>query len=127
MIAVDVSQAFKLLASDVLSITRYAPGGYNSHGRWVPSATPPTVIEILASLQPLSTEDLKDLPENRRFTKSKKIYTQTIELKAGSVETATQPDEIEIDGETFEIIKVENHTDASPPWYSGIAVLKGQG
>lgn len=62
----------------------------------------PTLIEITASIQPTSGEDMELLPEGRHAEKTYKLYTSTQILTV----TNENPDQIEIFGERYEVLQV---------------------
>jgi hypothetical protein len=96
-----------------LNIYRKSAGSY-VNGLWVEGSE--TTIPITASIQPASGEEMLSLPEGRRNRKTYCLFTSTkIELIRGSG-NSTNPDQIQIYGERYEIIKVE-------PWQNNPAVF----
>jgi len=79
---------------------RLSGGAYVS-GKWV-KGTPADII-IRASLQPLTGEELNQLPEGRRTDQTYKMYSS---IKLRTVKT-DNPDYVTIDGNKFEVIQVE--------------------
>lgn len=118
----DVGLALAQLGTETVTISRMAAGSYTL-GRWTDGAT--STFDISASVQPLNPREIQDLPENRRFTESLKLYTET-ELRAGSVNSSTQPDEFTRDGKDYEILSVAKWP-AATTFYKAVAVVKGQG
>lgn len=76
-------------------------GGAYVNGKWIKGT--PTDIIIKASLQPLTGEELKQLPEGRRTDQTYKMYSS---IKLRTVKT-DNPDYTTIDGNKFEVIEIE--------------------
>ena len=79
------------------------------NGVWV--STGETLILITASVQPTTGEEMLSLPENRR---NRKIYSLFTSTKIEVIHTGINPDQIDINGERYEIFQVEpwqNRTD----------------
>lgn len=84
-----------------LTIYRQNPGSY-VNGQWIPAGETP--IAITASIQPLTGEELQSVPEGRRNRKNYNLFTSTfVEL----VHNGANPDQIDIFGERYELIKVD--------------------
>lgn len=93
------------------AITRFASGTYSvsrhGTGTWttgVFAKASPSTISIVASVQPVGGRDFAALPEGRRANEVRVIYTATLLRTEGPAGSA---DEITIDGEAWEIFKVE--------------------
>lgn len=87
-----------------LNLFRKSSGTY-LNGIWIEGIE--TVIPITASVQPTSGEELLSIPEGRRNRKTYSLFTSTpIELIHG-LNNSTNPDQIEIYGERYEVIRVE--------------------
>src|SRR6188768_3661806 len=84
-----------------LTIYRKTLGSY-VNGLWVDGIE--TAIPITASIQPTTGEELLSLPEGRR---NKKTYALFSSSKINLIVSEQNPDEIEIYGERYEIIRVE--------------------
>ena len=81
------------------TITRYASGTMVK-GRYVAGST--STLTIQASIQPVSGEDLKPLPEGRRLDDFVKVYTDS------NLQTLpSQPDRLTWRGYTYECISVD--------------------
>lgn len=78
---------------------RLSGGAYVDY-KWVKGT--PVDIVLKASLQPLSAEELKQLPEGRRTDQTYKMYSS---VKLRTVE-ADNPDYTTINGNKFEVIQV---------------------
>lgn len=84
-----------------LNIYRQTLGSYVD-GEWVPGIE--TVIPITASIQPTTGEEMLSLPEGRRNRKTYALFTSTpVQL----IVNLQNPDQIDIYGERYEIIRVE--------------------
>lgn len=91
-----------------LIVTRYAAGGY-VNGAWVEGAS--SQVTIQASVQPASAEDLQSLPENRRALGAYKLYSSA--PFQGVIEGQRNPDTVVINGDTYEVARVD-------PWQNGV-------
>lgn len=80
-------------------VLREAAGSY-VNGVWTPSTR--SVIQIQASIQPVTEQDLITPPEGRRITDMVKVYT-TSDLQLGAEATGLQPDLIVWRGYAYEI------------------------
>lgn len=93
-----------------VNLYRKAAGSY-VNGVWVEGAE--TLILITASIQPTSGEEMLSLPEGRRNKKTYSLFTSTdINLIVGS----TNPDQVQIFGERYEVVRVE-------PWQNNPPVF----
>lgn len=93
-----MSSPFEVFRSP-LTVYRWTDGAY-VNGRWVEATQ--TTIPITASIQPTTGEDTQLVPEGRNPQKTYKLYTST-PIKTIS---DTNPDQIEIFGERYEVIQV---------------------
>lgn len=83
------------------TIKRSAPGTY-VNGVFVNGAT--TEISIQASIQPVTGEDMKTLPEGRRLSDYVKVYTDTL---IQNVADGQQPDRILWRGHEYEALSMD--------------------
>jgi len=76
-------------------------GGQYVNGKWVKGS----VIDIIltASLQPVTGDELKQLPQGRRSDQTYKMYSS---IKLKTVRDTKNPDYTMLDGEKFEVISV---------------------
>lgn len=86
-------------------LVKRSQGGEYVDGIWNGNAESEE-ITIRAVVQPMTARDLQMLEEGRRFTESKRVYTDTL-LRTTDDETNQGADIIEIDGEDYEIHSVE--------------------
>lgn len=87
-----------------LNLYRQNPGAFVK-GQWIPGSE--TLIVITASIQPTTGEEMLSIPEGRRNRKTYSLFTSTpIEVIHG-LNNSTNPDQIEIYGERYEIVRVE--------------------
>lgn len=93
-----------------LNVYRKNSGSY-VNGVWVQVGE--TTIPITASIQPTTGEEMLSLPEGRRNRKTYSLFTST---KINLITTSTNPDQIDIFGERYEIIRVE-------PWQNNPPVF----
>ncbi len=87
------------------NVTRRTKGALGSNG--VYSAGTQTTVAITASIQPVSGDELKSLPEGQHLQSVRVVYTTT-ELKASS--STHDPDRFTLDGDTYEVFKLEKHS-----------------
>lgn len=87
-----------------LNLYRQNPGSYVK-GQWVPAGE--TLIVITASIQPTSGEEMLSIPEGRRNRKTYSLFTSTPIDVIHGVNNSTNPDQIEIFAERYEIVRVE--------------------
>lgn len=93
-----------------LTIYRQVGGSY-FQGRWTGQTE--TSFSITASIQPTTGEELMTLPEGRRNRKTYALFTSTkIEL----IDNAQNPDQIDIYGERYEVVRVE-------PWQNNPSIF----
>lgn len=100
--AVDVIDTFA--TGEAYIVTRRKTGTIQN-GRNVPGGH--STLEIVASVQPASGRDLLRLPEERRATETRVIFTAT-QLLVGGQGAAFEADLVTIDGVQWEIQNVEN-------------------
>lgn len=82
------------------SVKRTTPGAYVD-GVFVEGTE--STITIQASVQPLSDQDLQNLPEGRRESDMVKVYTNSNLNSVGSLGSGQQPDKIIWLGDEYEI------------------------
>lgn len=90
-------------------VTREGEGDYVL-GRWEPGAE--TTFSIQASIQPLSGNELQDLPEGVRTEETRILWTTT-QLRGpikDSLSDGSGADRIDIDGDRYRVWKVEYFT-----------------
>lgn len=87
-----------------VAIYRMNAGSY-VNGRWVQSGE--NLINITASIQPTSGEDVLSIPEGRRNRKTYALFTSTPIETIHGLNDSTNPDQAVVYGERYEVIKVE--------------------
>ncbi len=92
--------------------------GYWSQGRFVQDTNPAT-IEIYASCQPASGQDMQSLPEGRRNKEAYVLYTAT-ELFTADVKTKRSADQVKIGQYWYEVVKVGPFQSGVIPHYRAI-------
>jgi hypothetical protein len=80
-------------------------GAYDTNGNWVRG--PKVQVDIIASVQPLTPDELQRLPENQSNREAVKIYTTT-KIVVASDKTQKNSDVLVIDGRRFEVFAVTN-------------------
>lgn len=87
-----------------LNIYRKSPGSF-VQGRWVEGIE--TLIPITASIQPTTGEEMLSLPEGRRNRKTYSLFTSTPIEVINGLNNSSNPDQIDIFGERYEVVRVE--------------------
>lgn len=105
--------------SQSIKVLRPTSGHY-VNGRWE-DAGAPEIFNISGTVQPTTGEKLEVLLEGKRAEKIVEIITST-KLRATNPETQTKGDNVEIDGEVFEIIQALGWRNGLLPHYSCIAI-----
>lgn len=90
-------------ATGTYAVTRTVVSTYGTDGRLVAGAT--SVVNITASIQPLSGRDLKALPEGRHGEDVRKMYAK-VELLTQT--PGNDPDLVTYKGETWEVFNVDS-------------------
>lgn len=101
MSLVDLSGAIDVNKSGTYTVTRYDGTEYDG-GRELEPGT--STLEITASVQPATGQDLKRLPEGQRDEEALMLFT-AVELRGGS--GGRRPDTVLIDGGTFQVANVQ--------------------
>ncbi len=113
----------------VVTRRRYAAGSWVS-GEYAPGASTDTTIA--ASVQPLDGDDLQSLDEGDRARRSRKLYTNTAQLRvalqsgaSGSTENLPA-DQVVIDTVVYEVRKVmhEGGIPALAHWKALVVALR---
>ena len=97
-----LASVIETFATGVYTVTRQGAGSYDASGDFVPAAT--SELSVTASIQPVTGQELKVLPEARHGEENRVAYTTTPLRTQGP---AGGPDRLLIDGAVFEVIKVE--------------------
>jgi hypothetical protein len=96
-----VSIGAVIFPTGTYDVTRTTAGGYVK-GRYTAGAT--QVIPVVADVQDVTGQLLRDLPDGMRSENTKVVYTTT-ELR--SLEVTTDPDVIDIEGKRYRVVKVQ--------------------
>lgn len=95
--------------AQTFTVTRYAVGGTygTADGEWTSAGT--STVAIQASVQPAPGKELLHLAESDRSRDARLVFTTTELFPAveGAVGVRREPDEIAINGDTFQINRVE--------------------
>ena len=83
-----------------LTVQRKMAGYYDDNGLFVQGVT--NTLKILASVQPLTGEDLQSLPEAQRTLDGYTLYTDTT-LNVASQDTGITADVVLINGVSFDV------------------------
>ena len=84
-----------------INLYRKVAGSY-VNGLWVEGSE--TLILITASVQPTNGEEMLSIPEGRRNRKSYALFTET---EIDVIHLGANPDQVEIDSERYEVVKVD--------------------
>ena len=87
-----------------ITLRRLASGSYVD-GLWVEGA--PTDSTITASIQPLSGEDMKSLPEARRQSEGYNMFTSTQVKTVEDAGSDQNADKIVFSGKEYEVYQVK--------------------
>lgn len=90
-------------ATGIYAVTRTVASTYDANGILVPGSS--AVVNISASIQPMSGMSLQALPEGHHATNLRKMYAQ----EALFTRTPTNdPDKVLFNGEEWEVLSVES-------------------
>lgn len=85
------------------------------------------IVKMEASIQPLSPNEILQLPEGRRTEESYKVFTCE-QLFPTDEKNQVQGDIFDYKGKTFEVHKTEDWTDFDLPHYKSIIIKRdGEG
>ena len=111
----DLSDAVLMLASGTYTVTRRGSTTLVNGRRTAPSTS---TLSVRALAYPMSGRDKLSLPEGLRTRETMAVVTvEELQTAEGSVE----PDLISIDGDTFEVQKVERWDKLGKFWRSIVA------
>lgn len=111
----DLSGVLTSFKTGTYSVTRSSAAGTYTAGRLVAPAT--SVISVDACVQPIDGRDLQKLPEGERVREPKTIYSVD-ELKTRGSNGGNAADVITIDGDLYEVIKVQRWAELGNYWKS---------
>lgn len=97
----DMSDVVEDMFTDTYTVTRRSPSAYVA-GRLQASTT--STFTISACVQPIAGIDLQRLPEGMRVEEGRSVWSAATLLTKGP---AQDPDFIEIDGDTYEVVSSE--------------------
>jgi hypothetical protein len=95
--------------------------GTTVKGRYTAGSTTP--LNFKGSVQPVTGNNIQQLPEGRKNFEAYFIYTKT-ELFVDNPTAQTSADEVTLFGKAFEVIKVENWQNKVIPHYKITVSLK---
>lgn len=87
---------------------RFPPGAYVA-GKFVQGD--PTEVDIAATHQPVTSRDLRDLPEGQRVDALRSVWSRS-EILGADERTGRPADELVIEGETYRVIQAWHRTEA---------------
>lgn len=100
-----------MLDPALYTVTRYANGGYTNG---MPNQGGTTTLEIRASIQPMTGDELQRASEGLRATHGIKIYASRAVILATVEAQGAQADRITYDGRVYQIQRVQPYTPGSP-------------
>jgi hypothetical protein len=107
-----------ILGQEPIAGTRYEGAGTWVGGRYVPPASSP--LAILGSVQPITGDELAQLPEGDRSRVVLKVYTST-ELRTAQQENSGDADQLVVDGQTYEVQRVQQERSVIPHFKAWLA------
>ena len=96
-----LSSVIDSFATGTYAVTRSSAGTYDSNGRYVDGST--SVVNIDASIQPMSGSDLKTLPEGLHASNARTMFSKVEVFTAGP---GGKPDVVSFKGEDWKVINV---------------------
>jgi len=108
----SLAQVIAAYGTGTYTVHRQQAGGW-SNGKFVRLGAEST-FTIEASVQPMTGELLKDLPEGMNSDDSRTLWTTTelrtasLQIGASDVTTGGEPDVIEIENDRWRVTKVEH-------------------
>lgn len=115
----SLNQAIGDHQTGTYSVSRTPERAYGDDGR-LAAAGAPTILNVLASVQPASPEQLEDVPDGQSTSDAKLVLTET-ELRPRK-EGVHEPDVITIDGRQYRIHSVEKWDHWGETHYECIAL-----
>lgn len=115
-----------LLQTESFFILRAATGyeGYDDgNGNWIPAKETTNRVKAKGSIQPITGNDLAKLPESFKNVEALKVYTKQ-ELRTVDDTINQEPDILEIDGERYQVAKVEKWRQLSTNHYKAYVRLE---
>lgn len=97
-----LSGVIDAFATGTYAVTRTVAATYDATGTIVPGST--SVVNIKASIQPLSGMDLQVLPEGHHASNVRKMYSKVEVFGRGP---ANDPDLVTFGGEIWEVLNVQ--------------------
>ncbi len=114
-----------MIFSDTLTVTRYAAETIDGLGVGVPGAS--STFTCRSSTQRPSSHTLQKLLDGEGTKDAWNVDTTT-QLRTRNERTGTPADTVSIDGEDYEVFKVEQHRTGSPiPHYECVVLRVNQG
>ena len=108
------------LASGTYTVTRALAGSrVGNFGRYTVGSS--STFEIVASIQPATGRQLRDLPQGQRGDETIAIYTVT-ELRTRHPDPANEPDVVTYRGEPWTITQVKTWESFGETHYEALAV-----
>lgn len=92
----------------IITRRRYPIGSYVG-GEYV--VGDPTEIEIAAVHQPVTSRDLRDLPEGQRVDALRSVWSRS-DIQGANESTGRLADELVIEGETYRVVRAWARTEA---------------
>jgi len=99
----SIAMAFKKRLESI-DVLRYAAGYYDDHGFWVQED--PTVIQILADIQPITGEALERIADGRDLKDVVSVWTMDV-IRGLNEDDKIQPDQIIYGGKKYEIENIQ--------------------
>lgn len=107
----DLSSVITSFVTGTYTVTRYSPSAYGSDGRLDASTTATFTVD--ACVQPLTGRELERLPEGLQTSEVLALWSP-VELKTQGA--GQDPDSVLIDGDSYEVQKVERWNTLGAYW-----------
>jgi hypothetical protein len=114
------------IGTETVEVIRLDGGKWNENGRY-DKGTERRMPAAVVSIQPLTPDEVKLLPEGRRTAETLKMYLET-QVRASDEKAQTAADRIEHAGKLYEVFGVEDWSRTDIPHFKVILVkIDGQG
>ena len=110
----DLSAEVLALSGNTLSVSRLAAQSFDANGRLIAPSVAST-LTVVASVQPMTSDDTKRLPEGLRNRSGVSVWCVT-ELRGADVTAGIPGDTFTFDGRTFEVTSAERWADLGNFW-----------
>lgn len=121
----EVSEVLATFATGTYTVTRRGASSFAA-GTGEPVAGSTSTFTSVASVQPFPGREAKNLPEGIETHDARVMFAEEL-LRAADDRTKTQADRVTVDGDVFEVLKVEPWGGNLLPHYRATLVRRGYG